>query len=43
VEKYIRAGEATDGNKIRYMRTACWVPKATNTISQYVIFNAFVL
>jgi len=25
------------------MRTACWIPKATNTLSQYVIFIAFPL
>ena len=23
------------------MRTACWIPKATNTLSQYVILTAF--
>jgi hypothetical protein len=23
------------------MRTACWIPKATNTLSQYVILIAF--
>jgi len=28
VEKYGRAGQATDGNKIRRMRTAFWIPKA---------------
>jgi hypothetical protein len=25
------------------MRTACWIPKATNTISEWVIFIAFPL
>jgi len=25
------------------MRTACWIPKATDTHSEYVIFNAFPL
>jgi len=26
---------------ISHMRIACWIPKATNTHSEYVIFNAF--
>jgi len=26
---------------IWYMRSACWIPEATNTLSEYVIFNAF--
>ena len=26
---------------IRYMRIECWIPKATNTNSQYVILIAF--
>jgi hypothetical protein len=25
------------------MRTACWIPKATNTQSEYVILIAFLL
>ena len=25
------------------MRIACWIPKATNTHSQYVIFTVFPL
>jgi hypothetical protein len=29
--------------KICRMRIACWVPKATNTHSEYVIHNAFPL
>jgi hypothetical protein len=28
---------------IRRMRIACWIPKATNTHSEYVIFIAFQL
>jgi len=28
---------------IRRMRIACWIPKATNTHSQYVILIAFTL
>jgi hypothetical protein len=26
---------------VRRMRIACWVPKATNTRTEYVIFTAF--
>jgi hypothetical protein len=43
VDKYCRAGQATDGNIIRRMCIACWVPKATKTHSEYVIFIAFPL
>jgi len=25
------------------MRTACWIPKATNTHSEYIILNVFPL
>jgi len=25
------------------MRIACWIPKSTNTHSEYIIFNAFTL
>ena len=42
VEKYCRAGQATDDN-IRRMRIACWLPKATNTHSEYVILIALPL
>jgi hypothetical protein len=41
VEKYGRAGQATDGNTIRHMRFACWINKATETHSEYVIVNCF--
>jgi endonuclease III len=41
VEKYGRAGQATDDNVIRHMRIACWITKATDTHSEYVILNAF--
>jgi hypothetical protein len=41
VEKYGRAAQATDGNIIRRMRFACWITKATDTHSEYVIFIAF--
>jgi hypothetical protein len=41
VEKYGTARQATDDNIIRRMRFACWVTKATNTHSEYVILIAF--
>jgi hypothetical protein len=37
VEKYGRFGQATDDNIIRRMRFACWITKATDTHSEYVI------
>jgi len=39
--KYGRAGQATDRNKIPRMRTACWIPKDKVTHSEYVILIAF--
>jgi hypothetical protein len=41
VEKYIRTGQATDGHITRRMRFACWITKATDTHSEYVIVIAF--
>jgi hypothetical protein len=41
VEKYGRARQATDDNIIRRMLYACWIPKATDTHSEYVILIAF--
>jgi hypothetical protein len=41
VEKYDRARQATDDNIIRRMRLACWITKATDTPSEYVILIAF--
>jgi hypothetical protein len=41
-EKYDTAREATD-DTIRRMRIACWIPKVTNTRSEYVILFAFPL
>jgi hypothetical protein len=41
VEKYGRARQATDGNIMRRMRFACWMTKATDTHSEYVILIAF--
>jgi len=38
--KYTRAGLATDDNVIERMRTACWIPTATDTYSEYVILIA---
>jgi hypothetical protein len=36
-----RAGQATDNNKKRRVRFACWIKKATNAHSEYVILIAF--
>ena len=36
VAGYCRGEQATDDN-IRGMRVVCWIPKATNTYSEYVI------
>jgi hypothetical protein len=41
VEKYGRARQATDDNISQCMCSACWVAKATNTHSEYVILIAF--
>jgi hypothetical protein len=41
LEKYCRAGQATDVNMTQ--RVACWIPKATNTHTMYVIVIAFSL
>jgi len=43
LEKYGRAGQATDDNLIQSMRIACWITKATNTRSDYVIHTVFPL
>ena len=43
VEKYCRRGHTTDDNIIWRMCIAFWVPKATNTHSEYVILIAFPL
>ena len=42
-KKYGRAREATDDNIIRRMRFACWMTKATDTHSEYVVLTAFPL
>jgi hypothetical protein len=41
VEKYGTAGQATDDNITRRMHFACWITKATDTYSEYVILIAF--
>ena len=41
MEKYCRAGQAADNNKIWHMRIVCWMTKATDTHSEYVILIAF--
>jgi hypothetical protein len=41
VEKYGRARQATDDNIIGRMRFLCWINKATDTQSKYVMLIAF--
>jgi hypothetical protein len=41
VEKSCRAGQATDDNVIQPTRCACWITKATNAQSEYVILFTF--
>jgi hypothetical protein len=43
VEKCGRTRQATDDSIIRRMRTACWIPEATDAHSEYVILIAFLL
>jgi hypothetical protein len=43
MEKYGGARESTDDNITRRMRVACWITKATDTHSEYVILIAFPL
>ena len=40
-EKYGRAGQAADDSIIRCMPFACWITKATDTHSEYVMPMAF--
>jgi hypothetical protein len=40
VDKYGRAGQATDDNIIRRMRFACWITKAADTHSKCLILIA---
>ena len=41
VEKYGTAKEATDDNVTWRTRTTCWITKATETHSEYVLLTAF--
>ena len=41
VEKYGRGRQATDSNIIQRMRIACWMTKATDTHSEYVVLIFF--
>ena len=41
VEKCGRVRQATDDNIVQRMRTACWIIKATDTHSEYVILLVF--
>jgi hypothetical protein len=41
VEKYGRAKHSTNDNIIRRMRFACWITKATDTHSEYLILMTF--
>ena len=43
VEKYCTAKQATDDSKIRRIRIACWLTKATNTHPECLIVIAFPL
>ena len=40
MEKCCRAEQATDDNIIRSMHFACWIPKAADTYTEYVMFIA---
>jgi hypothetical protein len=42
VEKYGTAGQTTDVNIRWCMRIAYWIPKVTNTLSEYRTLNAFL-
>ena len=41
MEKYGRVGKVTGDNIVRRMRITCWVTKATDIHSEYVILIAF--
>ena len=41
MEQNVRDGHARDDSIIRRMRFACWITKATDTPSEYVILFAF--
>ena len=41
VEKYGTANQITNDSIIRLMRLACWITKATEMHSEYVILTVF--
>jgi len=41
MEKHGRTGQTTDENIIQRMLFACWIKKATDIHSEYVIFIVF--
>ena len=41
MEKFGTAGQPSDNIKIWRMRFACWITKATDIHSEYIIFIAF--
>ena len=41
MENFCTAGQSTHDNIIQRMRTACWITKAKNTHSEFVILIAF--
>jgi len=43
VEKYGRSGHTTYDSIVQRMRVACWITKATETRSEYVIIIALSL
>ena len=43
VEKYDRARQTTDDNMIQSVCFACWIIKATDTHSEYVMYSATVV
>ena len=43
MEKYCKAGKATGDNIIGRIHFACWIIKATNTHSEYIIPIVFPL
>jgi hypothetical protein len=42
MEKILYVRSVSDEDIILRMRIACWIPKATNTHSEYVILIAFL-
>ena len=41
MEKYGRAGQGIGDNVTRRMRFVCWLPKVTDTHSEYVMLITF--